>query len=70
MRIVVSHTLQLQHNCKAYINFVRGISSIASKVDYDGALQTFMDYLRETDPEQLLIGSTEQLEDQNNGLHN
>ena len=56
--------MRLQYSCKAYVNFVRGISSPASRVDYDGALQTFMDYLRKTDPEQLLIGSTEQLEDQ------
>jgi site-specific recombinase XerD len=57
--------LQLQYNCKAYVNFVRGISSTASKVDYDRALQTFMDYLKKTDPGQLLVAdSAEQLEDQ------
>jgi len=45
------------------VNFIRGISTDASRVDYDQALKTFMDYRRKTDPAKLLKGPTEKLED-------
>ncbi|MCI0558873.1 MAG: site-specific integrase, partial [Nitrososphaera sp.] len=52
----------LDFKCRPYVNFIRGISTKASRVDYDQALKTFMNYLRKEDPAQLINGSARKME--------